>query len=86
MNRELTIATCQVPVSADIKKNESIILKQLVLAKAKGADIAHFPESSLSGYAGVDFTSFKGRDEKLLQECLENIIRHSEKLKIWGRS
>jgi predicted amidohydrolase len=83
MNRELTIATCQFPVSADIKKNESFILKQLVLAKVKGADIAHFSESSLSGYAGIDFSSFKGRDEILLQTCLENIRKSSKNLKIW---
>jgi predicted amidohydrolase len=83
MKREITVATCQFPVSADIKKNESFILKQLVLAKAKGADIAHFSESSLSGYAGIDFTSYKNRDETKLRDSLETIIKNSAKLKIW---
>jgi predicted amidohydrolase len=84
MKRKLTIATCQFPVSADIRLNEEYILKQLVYAKAEGADIVHFSESSLSGYAGIDFTSFKDRDETLLQVCLEKIRKMTIKLKIWA--
>ena len=55
MNRELVIATCQFPVSGDIQTNKAHIIKQLKQSKNRGADIAHFPESSLSGYAGIDF-------------------------------
>jgi predicted amidohydrolase len=84
MNRKLTIATCQFPVSADIRKNTSYILKQLSKAKTDGADIAHFSENSLSGYAGIDFKSFKGRDEQLLQSCFETIRESAKNLKIWA--
>jgi predicted amidohydrolase len=42
-------------VSADIKRNASYIQKQMAEAKEKGAEVYHFPESSLSGYAGTDF-------------------------------
>ena len=65
MTPELIIATCQFPVSGDIKKNAAYILRQMAEAKEKGADISHFPESSLSGYAGTDFKRYKRQDEDL---------------------
>jgi len=83
MERELIVATCQFPVSADIKRNESYILKQIEEAKAKEAEIAHFSESSLSGYAGMDFRSFRCQDETVLRGSLEKIIQFAAKFKIW---
>ena len=82
MKRELIIATCQFPVSADIKKNASYILRQMAEAKKKGADVSHFPESSLSGYAGIDFKRYKSQDEALRLGSLEKIIQLSSELKI----
>ena len=83
MKPELTIATCQFPVSGDIKRNASYILRQMAEAKERGADISHFPESSLSGYAGTDFKQYKSRDEVLRLDSLEKIIQLSAELKIW---
>ena len=84
MKRELIIATCQFPVSADIQRNASYILRQMAKAKEKGADISHFPESSLSGYAGTDFKSFKSQNEVMLLSSLENIAQISSELNIWA--
>lgn len=84
MKRELIIATCQFPVSGDIKRNASYILRQMAEAKEKGADILHFPESSLSGYAGKDFKRYKKRDEASRLASLEKIIQLSSELKIWA--
>jgi predicted amidohydrolase len=84
MKRELIIATCQFPVGADIKRNTSHILRQMAEAKEKGADLAHFPESSLGGYAGTDFKLFKSQTEALLQLSLEKILQLSSELKIWA--
>jgi predicted amidohydrolase len=83
MKRELITATCQFPVSADIKRNASYILRQMAEAKEKGADVSHFPESSLSGYAGTDFKRFNSRAETLLPGFLEKIMKRSSELKIW---
>ena len=33
-----------------------------VQAAASGADLVHFSECALSGYAGVEFASFEGFD------------------------
>jgi predicted amidohydrolase len=83
MKNELTLATCQFPVSGDIKRNALYILRQMAQAKEKGADISHFPESSLSGYAGTDFKHYKSKDETLRLDSLEKIIQLSSELKIW---
>ena len=71
MERELIVATCQFPVSADIGRNRSYILKQMAAAKSQGAEVAHFSESSLSGYAGMDFESYESQDGACLHSSLE---------------
>ncbi len=83
MKRELIIATCQFPITADIKKNTSYILKQMDYAKIKKADVAHYPECCLSGYAGVDFNNFNRQHDMLLNSSLEMISKYAEKLKMW---
>ena len=83
MKRELVVAACQFPVSGNIKKNLSFILKLAADAQKNGADLAHFSESSLSGYAGTDFKDFAEQDEALLKRSLEWITELSAKLKIW---
>jgi len=83
MAKKITIATCQFPVSGDIKKNKSYILKQIAQAKRKNADLVHFPECCLSGYADYDFHSFKNCDENQLKLAFENILKTAAELKIW---
>ena len=56
---KLTIATCQFPTSADINSNFNYICQLMKKSSERGADVAHFPESCLSGYAGADIESFK---------------------------
>ena len=52
---KLLVATCQFPVSADIRANSEWICRQLREAKQRNANLAHFPECALSGYPGTDF-------------------------------
>ncbi len=59
----LTIATCQHPVGANIKSNLKAILKLVRSAKSQGADIAHFSECNLTGYAGLDFKDIDHTDK-----------------------
>ena len=84
MINALTLATCQFPVSADIRLNASYIGRQMQAAAEKGAAIAHFSESSLNGYAGVDFKHFESQAEILRERALEKIARLSARLKIWA--
>lgn len=80
----IKIATSQFPVSADIHKNKEIILAQMEQAKKLGADIIHFPEGSLSGYAGIDFQSFAGFNWEELLSASNEITQMSKKLSIWS--
>ena len=49
----LRVATCQFPVSADVHTNAEWIRAQMREARQQSADIAHFSESALSGYASL---------------------------------
>jgi predicted amidohydrolase len=78
------IATCQFPVSADVEANASQIRAQMQQAADAGADIVHFPECALSGYASVDFESFAGYDWDLLKDKTTEIIELAGQLKLWA--
>jgi predicted amidohydrolase len=52
-------------------------------AKGRGAQVAHFPEACLSGYAGHDIECYKGFDWKLLEASTLEIIDQARKLKLW---
>jgi deaminated glutathione amidase len=66
---KLRVATCQFPIGSDVRKNLEYVARQIRTARDRGADVAHFPEACLSGYAGADFASHEGFDWSLLEEC-----------------
>ena len=77
------MATCQFAISADIESNRDMVMRQMRLAKQEGADVAHFSETCLGGYAGVDFDSFDGYDWDLLKRCTLRITALAKELGIW---
>ncbi len=80
---KITVATCQFPIDSDIKSNFRHISRQIKIARERGAEITHFPEAGLSGYAGVDFKSFDGFDWELLRECTLKVLDLAHKFKVW---
>jgi len=82
-SRILRIASCQFPVSADIKENAEWIKKQMTSAAQNKADLVHFPECALSGYAGVDFDSFCGFSWDTMQTEMQQILSLAGELDIW---
>lgn len=82
-NGVLKIATCQFAVSGSVKHNSEKICKLIEDAKDGGADIAHFCECALSGYADIDFESFDGYDWDLLRAETEKIMALAARLNIW---
>jgi len=80
---KLCIAACQFPVSGDISANGNWIRKQMVESKKSGAQIIHFPECALSGYASVDFDSFDTFDWKELRDQTEKILLLADDLDVW---
>lgn len=70
----LTVATCQFPTTAKVDANAEQVAKLMLESKAQGADVAHFPEACLSGYAGADLTSYEGFDWQRLQATTLELI------------
>jgi predicted amidohydrolase len=79
----LKVATCQFAVSGFINRNARQIHGFLRRAKRVKADIAHFPECALSGYAGKDFETLDGFNWQLLREETRKIMELAAKLKLW---
>ncbi len=79
----LKIATCQFAVSGSVKRNARQIHKFLHQAKKAKADVVHFSECSLSGYAGVDLDSPDRLDWQLLTEETRKIMTVAKQLKLW---
>ncbi len=82
-NGSLTVATCQFAVSADVKRNARAVLVFLEKAAQAQADIVHFSECALSGYAGSDFPSFAGYNWDLLKEETLRIMETARRLGVW---
>ncbi len=80
---KLVVATCQFPVSDDIRRNARYVARQMRQAKQKGAHVAHFCECALSGYAGSDFDSHEGFDWELLEACSRKVLDLARELRIW---
>ena len=79
----LMVATCQFPVGPDIRRNLRYVSRQIRTARDRGAHVAHFPEASLSGYAGVDFPSHESFDWTLLRECTQRVLDLARQFHIW---
>jgi deaminated glutathione amidase len=79
----IKIATCQFPVSESAGQNSKYIQKFIQKAKKLDAQIVHFSEGALSGYAGQDFESFEGYDWPLLIKETQKIMALAGELKLW---
>jgi deaminated glutathione amidase len=79
----VNVATCQFPVGAEIRANLGFVQRQMRTAKRRGADVAHFPEAALSGYAGTDFESFAGFDWDELDRATSEVLRCARQVGIW---
>jgi len=81
---KLTIATTQFPSTSDLRKNLQYVLRQMKQAHQRGADVVHFHEQCLSGYAGVDFKAFdKKYDWDFLDEAHHTVLAEAKRLKLW---
>ena len=79
----LRLATCQFPVSADVKANGQWVRTQMRQACDEGTDLIHFSECALSGYAGVDLPSIDELDWNALHQETGTILALARELKVW---
>ena len=81
--KTLRVATCQFSVEADIHHNRRWILKQIDQAADGRAQVVHFSECALPGYAGVDIPHSKVIDWELLTQATAEIQQAAGRRKIW---
>ena len=80
---KLRIASCQFPITAGINANYQFIKEQMIEAKQKRADIAHFPECALTGYTGPDIKTLENFSWEELHRMTDSIVSLAKKLNIW---
>ncbi len=80
---KLKVATCQFPLEANLEHNLGYVLRQMKSAKRRGAHVAHFSETSLPGYAGVDLKSMERYDWDRLHEAHLQVAELAGELKLW---
>jgi len=78
----IKVSTCQFAVSGDIRHNSEQIQAFVRQAAKDDADIVHFSECALCGYASVDFENFDGFDWDLLKKETQKIMALAAKLQI----
>lgn len=81
--KKLKVATCQFSVTGSIRRNVRMIHQFIRQAKTQRADIIHFSECAVSGYAGSDLPSTGGLDWQHLREETETIVQLAKKSKLW---
>ena len=80
---KLKVATCQFPVSGDIKSNADYIKRFIKEAALNKADIVHFSEAVLSGYPPKDIPSFQDFNWDDLRAETYDIMSLAQKHNIW---
>lgn len=80
---KVRVATCQFPVSGNIRRNADRIIDQITVASGRRADVVHFPETGLPGYGGMDYGSWDNFDWDLLYRATGEIISLARRKKVW---
>ncbi|AQQ71904.1 (R)-stereoselective amidase [Limihaloglobus sulfuriphilus] len=80
---KVKIAACQFAVSGDIRQNSQKMQEYIRQAAEGGADIVHFSECCLSGYAGTDFRGWYEFDWKSLEMETRSISKAARKNRIY---
>jgi predicted amidohydrolase len=80
---KLKVATCQFPVSGEIKSNANYIKRFIKEAAQNKSDIVHFSEAALSGYPPKDVPSFESLNWDDLRTQTHSIMSLARKHKIW---
>jgi predicted amidohydrolase len=81
--RTLRVATCQFSVEPAIGHNRQWVLDQIEEAAQHRAEVVHFSECALSGYAGVDIPSTHDIDWDELADATRDIMAAARKHRLW---
>ena len=81
--KKLRVATCQFAVEGKVATNRRRILELIGEAAEQRADIAHFSETALTGYPGVDLDDLSETDWDEVAEATRDIQAAAKRGKIW---
>jgi len=81
--KTLRTATCQFSVEPSIAHNRGEVLRQIAEAAEQGAQVAHFSECALTGYAGVDIPDTNAINWTELVEATREIQAAAKKHQLW---
>ncbi len=79
----LRIATSQFPTSGAPAANAAEMIRQIGEAKDLGADLVHFAEACLSGYADHDLPDYRGYDWAALREATRAVVDAAARAGVW---
>ncbi|MBS0201668.1 MAG: carbon-nitrogen hydrolase family protein [Planctomycetes bacterium] len=81
--KSIRVATCQFSVEGRIEHNRRWVLKQIEEAAGEQADVVHFSECALSGYAGVDLPGIADLNWDELTVATRDVMAAAKKQKVW---
>jgi len=79
----LRIATCQFAVTGEVDHNAAVIRRFIGEAAEAGAQVVHFPESALCGYAGVDLETVERYAWDRLRERTREVMACAAEHGMW---
>jgi predicted amidohydrolase len=84
MSDRFRLATVQMEISTNVRRNGAAIRRALAKAAKGGARLAHFPEGALSGYVKSQIGNWDEVDWNALREELAQTAEMAGKLGIWA--
>ncbi len=78
---KIRVATCQFSESYHPRRNAAIVRRYIAAAKKRRADVVHFHECCLSGYAGK--INDPDYDWDALREATESVLAEAKRRKVW---
>lgn len=79
----IEVATCYLATTPDLRVNADRICDQMRQARAHGAEVAHFPEAGLPGYAGADVEGYSSLDWRVLEKCTHRVLELARDVGLW---
>ena len=80
---KLVLATCQFHIHKQTERNFESTLRQIKLAKAKGAHLIHFPEACLSGYLGAEIKSLRQVGWDSVTSAMREVMAAAKRHGVW---
>ncbi len=81
--KSIRVATCQFSVEGRVDHNLRWVLKQIAEAAEQRADVVHFSECALSGYAGVDLPGIADLNWDQLTAATHDLMAAAKRHKVW---